>query len=185
MWPWQCHWTGWDQAWRGNQHSSLSHNPEHQQALLGSQHSVAVSKNSKFSTPAPLCHPLRVASAPQLQLPSCEQAGQKKGSLQIFRDFQCLELFCESALNTEVLSYSTIVIFFFLIYALKFIVCLAHISILFSYTSLIVPKYPILPCFYAFNFTLQNSLKITIFTTEQTTHTYFNTFFCSKKKTKK
>lgn len=113
MWPWQCHWTGWDQAWRGNQHSSLSHNPEHQQALLGSQHSVAVSKNSKFSTPAPLCHPLRVASAPQLQLPSCEQAGQKKGSLQIFRDFQCLELFCESALNTEVLSYSTIVIFFF------------------------------------------------------------------------
>lgn len=112
MWPWQCHWTGWDQAWRGNQHSSLSHNPEHQQAQLRSQHIVAVSKNPEFSTPVPLCHPLRVASAPQLQLPSCEQAGHNKGSLQIFRDFQCLELFCESALKTEVLSYSTIVIFF-------------------------------------------------------------------------
>lgn len=45
---------------------------------------------------------------------------------------------------------------------LRFIICLVHISIFFSYGSLIVPKYPILPCFHAFNFSLQNSLKITI-----------------------
>lgn len=45
---------------------------------------------------------------------------------------------------------------------LRFIICLVHISIFFSYGSLIVPKYPIHPCFYAFNFSLQNSLKITI-----------------------
>lgn len=71
-------------------------------------------KKADFSTPAPLCHPLKVASASQLQLPSHGQAGHNEGSLQIFRDFKCLELFCEFALNTAgFFSYSTINTHFF------------------------------------------------------------------------